>query len=68
MVERASEGINVAADVNVSRVPGLLGRDVVEGSECRSGDREFVNRFGILLPCQSEIDELRAPDRRDDDI
>ena len=44
VVERAAQGINVAADVGHARVAGLLGRYIVERSERHAAGREIVVR------------------------
>ncbi len=52
VIERAAERIDVAAHVDVARVLGLLGRDVIERAERRAGDRQIAERFGrdLLAP------------------
>ena len=66
MIQRASQRIDVAADIGGARVPRLLGGDIVERA-----DRRPVARDPILLgqvDRQSQVGQLGGPVVRDQDV
>ena len=67
--QRAAERVDVAADVGVARIAGLLGRDVVERAERDAAGRQLVlGRVGLLEARQAHVDQLRRPFGRDQDV
>ena len=60
--------INVAADVGVARVAGLLGRDVVERAERHAAGRQIGGRIDLPQPRQAHVDQLRLAARRDQEV
>ena len=64
----AAERVEIAADVGIPRVPGLLRRDVVEGSERHSADGELGIACHLVEPRKAHVDDPGAAGRRDDDI
>ena len=60
-VERAAQRVQVAADVRDPRVPRLLRRDVVEGSERHAAGRQVVSIRFHAQPSQTHVHQLGAP-------
>ena len=65
---RASERVEVAADVGRPWVAGLFGRDVVEGAERHAADGEILVAGHVVQPCQAHVDDAGAAGGRDDDV
>ena len=66
--QRAAERIEVAADVDVARVAGLLGADVVERAERHPALGQPVVAVALEPAGQAHVDELRPALGRDDDV
>ena len=68
VVQRAAERIDIAADVDVARVFGLLGRDVIEGAQRRAGQSDVAFLVGGFLSRQPHVDQFCAAFGRDDNV
>ena len=66
--ERAAERIEVAPDVHVARVAGLLGADVVERAQGHPALGQAVVAPALEPAGQAHVDELGPALRRDDDV
>ena len=66
--ERASERIKVAPDVDVARVAGLFGADVVERAQGHPALGQAVVATAFETAGQAHVDELRPALGRDDDV
>ena len=64
----ASQRVQVAANVHVARVSGLLGTDVVEGPQRHPTLRQPAVAPAFEPPRQSHVDQLGSALRRQDDI
>ena len=61
VVHRAAERINIAADVGIAGIPGLLGRDIVECPQGRAGHRDVADGIRRVAPCEPKVDDLHSP-------
>ena len=68
VIERAAQGIDVAAGVGLARLQRLLGRNVVEGPQRHARLRQVGIAAPLQIARQPHIDELRPAIRRDDDV
>ena len=58
--QRAAKRVNIAPDIGVARIAGLLGTNVVERPERNAGRRLFrLRMFQVFEPRQAHVDQLR---------
>ena len=66
--ERAAQRVEVAAHVDVARVAGLLGADVVERAQGHAALGQAVVAAALEPARQAHVDQLGPPLRRQDDV
>ena len=69
VIQRATQGIDVAADINTPWITGLLGRNVIEGPQRGAIGSQVLRRLVQLgISGQTQVDQFRTSRRRDDDV
>ena len=68
MINGAAERVDIAAHIGVAGITGLFRSDIIEGSECCAGDRDFTDGIIHIAAGQSEVHHLHATGFRQHDI
>ena len=66
--QRAAQRVQVAANVHVAGISGLLGTDVVERAQRHAALGQSVVAAALEPPGQAHVDQLGAALRRQDDV